>query len=133
MAHSEKYGVGSTPEAPMLHSSFGIPRAVAPRPRLEIPEIEIEFHRFAITVPLGNLPRNCSTARYWHIRIAGHGGKIDQHERYKVEYYNDIANVIKNIAWVSGSEIEFKNERELYEGSAHETGKNRTLSLVERS
>jgi len=78
----------------MLHSSFGIPRAVAPRPRLEIPEIEIEFHRFAITVPFGSLPRNCSTARNWYIRVAGNGGKIDQQERHEVEYYNGVANIV---------------------------------------
>jgi hypothetical protein len=78
----------------MLDSSFGIPRTVTPCPRLEIPEIEIEFHRFAITVPFGSLPRNCSTARYWRIRIAGYSGKIDQHERHEVEYYNSVPNVV---------------------------------------
>jgi hypothetical protein len=94
VADSKKQGVGSTAQAPMLHSSFRVPRAVAPRPRLEIPEIEIELHRFAITVPFERLPRNGSTARYWHIRIAGYGGKIDQHEHYEAEYYDGVANTV---------------------------------------
>jgi hypothetical protein len=58
------------------------------------PEIEIEFYWLAIAVPFGGLSRNCSTAGDWHIGIAGHGGKIDQHEGGKVEYYNAIANAV---------------------------------------